>query len=497
MMSPSADGATRDGVSPPANLSPQTSDSRDKCPVDHRNMSQEELTGFMTQFQKQQPSDTKLGHDASQQASVRRESSSSGSDKCPVDHKNMSKDDLENFMAKHRQSTTDLGKHPKGSEASVESGSSAKMFDVYAQEIDPANMMPATPNQLPSPGQKVRLSTDRVSSSIPKSGETEGTTWTYPSPQMFFNALKRKGKADDVQEMDMSSVVAIHNRMNERTWREVQAWERRFHCKECSNPKLRRFMGKPHDLSPTARFRSTFRGYPAPFDRHDWIVDRCGLQDVRYVIDYYYREQADTGEPIEVHVRPALDSPGAIFDRLRYGLGTFTDALLGSASPQNSDDSTSVDVLSPGHVNPVAGRSIALESIHASPSPRKASGTLGISTGAIIGDEEFAFLGSLTPAKIDDISDDVKRDCAKIGALVSDSNNDATALDQANIALNYCMAKKICPRQSASFMSAMESAPGSEQVAYEDMTACLERFHIMARRVLLQAAGVTHLGPER
>lgn len=26
--------------------------------------------------------------------------------------------------------------------------------------------------------------------------------------------------------------------------------------------------------------------YEYPFDRHDWIVDRCG-KDVRYIIDYY------------------------------------------------------------------------------------------------------------------------------------------------------------------------------------------------------------------
>lgn len=32
-----------------------------------------------------------------------------------------------------------------------------------------------------------------------------------------------------------------------------------------------------------------FRG-PAPFDRHDWTVDRCG-KEVRYVIDYYYDDE--------------------------------------------------------------------------------------------------------------------------------------------------------------------------------------------------------------
>ena len=32
--------------------------------------------------------------------------------------------------------------------------------------------------------------------------------------------------------------------------------------------------------------------YELPFDRHDWIVDRCG-KDVRYIIDYYDGGQVD------------------------------------------------------------------------------------------------------------------------------------------------------------------------------------------------------------
>jgi hypothetical protein len=46
-------------------------------------------------------------------------------------------------------------------------------------------------------------------SSIPKGG-TAGT-WTYPSPQMFYNALVRKDKAHDVTPHDMESVVSVHN----------------------------------------------------------------------------------------------------------------------------------------------------------------------------------------------------------------------------------------------------------------------------------------------
>jgi len=29
-----------------------------------------------------------------------------------------------------------------------------------------------------------------------------------------------------------------------------------------------------------------FGRYQLPFDRHDWVIDRCGKQ-VRYIIDYY------------------------------------------------------------------------------------------------------------------------------------------------------------------------------------------------------------------
>ena len=56
---------------------------------------------------------------------------------------------------------------------------------------------------------------------------------------------------------------------------------------------------------------------PLPFDRHDWIVDRCG-RDQRYVIDYYAEPTADPDDipNIFLDVRPALTFGGAI-DRVR------------------------------------------------------------------------------------------------------------------------------------------------------------------------------------
>jgi cytochrome c heme-lyase len=65
-------------------------------------------------------------------------------------------------------------------------------YNVYGQKIDPSNNMPVTPAQQPAAAQSTELSTERVVSTIPKGGN-EGT-WVYPSPQMFWNALSRKGK---------------------------------------------------------------------------------------------------------------------------------------------------------------------------------------------------------------------------------------------------------------------------------------------------------------
>jgi cytochrome c heme-lyase len=44
---------------------------------------------------------------------------------------------------------------------------------------------------------------------------------------MFYNALVRKGKLDpETKEEDMTSVVAIHNCMNEGTWKRILQWEK-------------------------------------------------------------------------------------------------------------------------------------------------------------------------------------------------------------------------------------------------------------------------------
>ena len=57
-------------------------------------------------------------------------------------------------------------------------------------DVSPLNHMPPA-NQQPSPGQPFALSTERERSSIPRADRDEN--WEYPSEQMFWNAMIRKG----------------------------------------------------------------------------------------------------------------------------------------------------------------------------------------------------------------------------------------------------------------------------------------------------------------
>lgn len=53
------------------------------------------------------------------------------------------------------------------------------------ETLNTRNQMPVGLRNKPMQGQLAPLSTDRKSSAIPKGNSAE--TWTYPSPQMFFN----------------------------------------------------------------------------------------------------------------------------------------------------------------------------------------------------------------------------------------------------------------------------------------------------------------------
>lgn len=391
---------------------------------------------------------------------------------CPVDHSKLSSEQLKRFVHPFRSptaakkvaeaaatnaTTTNVTK----TEAPEAPGAHAETaYDVYGTPIDPANMMPSTPNQLPSPGQTKKLSTERAVSTIPKGGAENGETWTYPSEQMFYNSLHRKGKLNEGEEENVDVIVHVHNLTNERTWAEVKAWENQFHCDTCPDPKLLNFKGRPDDLSPAARWRMWMQGYPRPFDRHDWMVDRCGAKPVRYVIDYYFMEEKE--DPVELHVRPALDSASAVWDRLRANMPAFFDPLPAVSGGK----------------------------LEASPLPV-------VKEAVTVSNEEYDALRTLTPQRIDEIADGVKQECSAQGKVLHSckAENPDGKCEEANVALNYCMARQICRPLADTFMKALEDN-GDEVKAYGEMTGCLERFHIMARRVMMDAAGVKARGPE-
>jgi len=71
-------------------------------------------------------------------------------------------------------------------------------------------------------------------------------------------------------------------------------------------------------------------GYDKPFDRHDWIIDRCGVEQ-RYILDFYGGpDSPDPDAPVSVHldVRPDLSASG-IVDRLRMTYDEFAQKKLG------------------------------------------------------------------------------------------------------------------------------------------------------------------------
>jgi len=77
-------------------------------------------------------------------------------------------------------------------------------------------------------------------------------------------------------------------------------------------------------MSPKARFNALL-GYTAPFDRHDWVVDRCGTR-VEYIIDFYAgrpdQSARDQGHvSFYLDVRPKLNTWEGTKMRFLRGLG--------------------------------------------------------------------------------------------------------------------------------------------------------------------------------
>ncbi|KAF8184932.1 cytochrome C1 heme lyase [Mycena galopus ATCC 62051] len=169
------------------------------------------------------------------------------------------------------------------------------------------------------------LSSAREVSSIPKGGDGN---WVYPSEAQFFAAMARKNH--DPKAADMKTIVPIHNAVNERAWAEVMKWEADRGGEACGGVKLVTFKGRPDEKSIRARWKMLL-GYSAPFDRHDWVVDRCGLR-MRYIIDFYTGKSQHPGAAPSffLDVRPAFDNWEGVKMRTQHFWGRY----FGVTKPQ-------------------------------------------------------------------------------------------------------------------------------------------------------------------
>ena len=372
--------------------------------------------------------------------------------------------------------------------------SEPEIVNEYGEKVNPLNQMPAG-NQEPWPGQKAALSTERVMSDIPKSDGT-GETWTYPSPQQFYNALKRKGKGADVSEDQVDTLVAIHNNMNDVTWHMLLDWEK-YHIQrgdvDGDAPRLAKFMGRPFDLTPKARIKS-WLGYGLPFDRHDWEVDRGqGKGTSRYVIDYYYdnsksdddsvpdigmRAKASDIQSIVVDVRPALDSLESVYHRFRrFPARAYESFQRGRPQEPDMDGpGTGYETEAKQKKDYIAG--LAAAAVSGGNVAAAAAGGAGL-------DPETAAL-----------QEQVEGKCGALFGAVSAAEDDEERA-QSTMALHYCVSTVVCPPAATAFMAALERADVSEsevETANLAVSSCVEGFLSKCRNAGL-ASGLTAASP--
>lgn len=425
-------------------------------------------------------------------------------DNCPVKHRGPSADD--GCPVKHGGPPADDGcpvKHDgpprqNSEECPVKHDSKTTKYNVYSQPIDPTNNMPRLANELPSASQRSTLSTERVSSNIPKGG-TQSETWTYPSPQMFYNALDRKGKLDDTKEEDIEVIVGLHNNMNEKTWAKVLEWEQTSDPGDHTPPKLSRFMGRPTDLAPKAALKHYLLGHPLPFDRHDWTILRHDGTERRYVIDYYHddsraSEEEGSGRPalddreavrsILVDVRPAVDGVGELVER---------------ASMVVRNKITGGTEFKPLPLLPDKGlRGQMKESvkvwdkiqIDAAPlSEKDESFTFkrwgnSLSKTAMADDNKEVDMPTMTKEEAEDLASEIRRisaECVEAQKNLAQCNND-TECTQASAHLTLCLTGILCPIQHNAVVSSLEEKEGEDgevhgariEAAFGVATECVE-----------------------
>lgn len=222
---------------------------------------------------------------------------------CPVDHKTR-----EVWLQQHRNSP-----HPPSGPAAEQTQTPVKQQRPLSTDREISNIpragdpgVKASPESNKGSPSPYASSEYTASHGYPSNAESEtgrdeaSGNWIYPSEKQFFEALMRKGNTpqstSSASELatSVASIIPIHNAVNERAWKQILDWEKKAPSTDpgsgkCGGPKLYSFRGlgvDPQFLSPRARVNG-WLGYQHPFDRHDWVVERCGGERVEYVIDFY------------------------------------------------------------------------------------------------------------------------------------------------------------------------------------------------------------------
>ncbi|KAI0853927.1 cytochrome c and c1 heme-lyase [Daldinia vernicosa] len=300
--------------------------SQSECPVDHKSREawlQQARAAGATEGGPSIPSQS-LPPD---HPSIPSTASTENIESCPVDHK--AREAWLQQAARAAPPPHPPSQHQQPPATSTPTSSSWTSYLPRIPFFSSPSSSPTHPQQAILPPNHPSLDTSREISTIPRSSKplldhtetarpanTEQETgadaasgnWVYPSERMFFEAMKRKGH--DPRAADMRAVVPIHNAVNERAWAEIKAWEEPYvRGSTCGGPRLHSFSGLSTQMSPRARI-NTLLGYQAPFDRHDWVVDRCG-KEIEYIIDFYAGRNSKTSDgrlSFYLDVRPKLNS---------------------------------------------------------------------------------------------------------------------------------------------------------------------------------------------
>lgn len=283
---------------------------------------------------------------------------------------------------------------------------------------------------------------------------------------MFYNALARKGKLEDTDEREIDNVVAMHNNMNEKTWRKVVEWEETLVPDSSGAPKLLKFQGRPSDLSPKAALKYYLFGHPLPYDRHDWTIVRDDGTTVRYVIDYYYDESrasddASSAMPnledahatpsLLVDVRPALDGPTQVWNR-----------IVTMPYARRISQSTNFEPLplrATGEMKAQVG-----ESVHVWQNIQAAVAGKGRTSGGVGGGDSNEQLDENQAMDLASSFAQIRTACRAAEQRVDECDT-AENCAKASMGLTMCMGKILCPLQHNSLFQALSDDGSSNQEA--------------------------------